>query len=109
MQLRPLSVVLARTSYQLSNIVSQVLHAYQMNPTEWNWKGKTGFFWGSTAFCVFIWAFFRLPEVKGRTYEELDILFANRVPARKFATTTVDPYAANSPEDALEVERKDST
>lgn len=65
-----------------------------MNPVEWNFLGKTGFFWGGTAFCIFIWSYFRLPEVKGRTYEELDILFMNGVPARMFATTQVDPYAA---------------
>ncbi|KAI1444308.1 sugar transporter [Annulohypoxylon stygium] len=93
-RLRPLSVVLSRTSYQLVNIISQFLQAYMMNPVEWNFLGKTGFFWGGTAFCIFIWSYFRLPEVKGRTYEELDILFMNGVPARMFATTQVDPYAA---------------
>ncbi|EMR72447.1 putative mfs sugar transporter protein [Eutypa lata UCREL1] len=107
-RLRPLSVVLARTSYQLANIVSQVLQAYTINPTEWNWKGKTGFFWGSTGLCVFIWAYFRVPEVKGRTYEELDILFANKVPARKFAKTEVDPYASVNTDDHLGVEHKES-
>lgn len=66
--------------------------------TAWNANGKTGFFWAGTASIIFTWAFFRLPEMKGRTYEELDILFANRVPARKFASTHVDAYAAASPE-----------
>ena len=42
---------------------------------------------------VFTWSFFRLPEVKGRTYEELDILFNNGVPARRSASTKVDAYA----------------
>ncbi|KAK8065125.1 hypothetical protein PG997_011872 [Apiospora hydei] len=60
---------------------------------EWNWRGKCGFFWGSTAFLVFLWAYFRLPEIKGRTYEEIDILFTNKVSARKFAGTHVDAYA----------------
>ena len=63
-----------------------------MNPTEWNAKGYTGFFWGGTAFCVFVWAFFRLPETKGRTYEELDVLFAKGVSARKFKSTNVDTF-----------------
>ena len=88
--------------------MSQVLQAYTVNPTEWNLKGKTGFLWGSTGLCVFIWSFFRLPEVKGRTYEELDILFTNRVSARWFARTHVDPYASASHDDVLEVERKES-
>lgn len=92
-RLRPLSVVLARTAYQLTNIVSQVLYSYMQNRTAWDFKGKSGFFWGGTAFLVFVWSYLRLPEIKGRTYEELDILFANRTPARKFAQSHVDPYA----------------
>ncbi|RYP04302.1 hypothetical protein DL765_010234 [Monosporascus sp. GIB2] len=31
-----------------------------------------------------------LAETKGRTYAELDILFKNRVPARRFAKTRVE-------------------
>lgn len=92
-RLRPLSVVLARVSYQLINIVSQVLQAYTVNPSAWDLKGRTGFLWGATATAMFIWSFFRLPEIKGRTYEELDILFLQGVPARKFSSTHVDPYA----------------
>lgn len=63
-----------------------------MNPTAWNASGKTGFFWGGTALLTFIWAYFRLPETKGRTYEELDILFARKISARKFASENVDAY-----------------
>lgn len=65
-----------------------------MAPTAWNANGKTGFFWGGTGALILTWAFFRLPECMGRTYEELDILFANKIPARKFASTHVDAYAA---------------
>jgi len=94
--------VLARTSYQLINIVSQVLQAYTVNPAEWNMKGKTGFLWGGTALVMFIWAFFRLPEIKGRTYEELDILFLQRIPARQFSKTHVDPYGMAAPDEMEE-------
>jgi len=95
-RLRPLSVVLARVSYQLINIVSQVLSPYMVNPTAWDWSGKTGFFWSGTAALMFVWAYFRLPEIKGRTYEELDILFEGRVPTRKFASTHVDAYTSSA-------------
>lgn len=67
-----------------------------MNPTAWHASGKTGFFWGSTALIAFTWAFFRLPEPKDRTYAELDILFARKVPARKFSSTQVDAFATVS-------------
>jgi len=33
------------------------------------------------------------PEFKGRTYAEIDVLFENKVSARKFSSTYVDPFA----------------
>lgn len=66
-----------------------------MNPKAWNLKGYTGFVWGGCAWLVFVWAYFRLPETKDRTFHELDILFAKQVPARKFATTDVDAFDEN--------------
>ena len=79
-----------------------------MNPKAWNLQGRTGFFWAATAFVIMVWAFFRLPEVKGRTYEELDILFEDRVSARKFAKTHVDAYATVAPTDTTELKPKES-
>ena len=92
-QLRSKSVCLARITYYLAAIVCATISPYMINPTEANWKGKTGFFWGGTCFVCFIWAFFRLPETKGRTYEELDILFGQGVRARDFSKCIVDAYA----------------
>lgn len=42
-----------------------------------------------------IWFFLFMPELKGRTLEEIDELFNNRVPAWKFATyrTTIQDQA----------------
>lgn len=37
-----------------------------------------------------IWTFFRLPETKGRSFRELDVLFERGVSARKFSSTRVD-------------------
>jgi len=91
-RLRSKTVCLARNSYYIVQIAANVIEPYFMNPGEWNWKGYTGFFWFGTAFLTLIWAFFRLPETKGRTYEELDIMFAARLPTRKFRKYTVDAY-----------------
>lgn len=83
-RLRQKTIVLARNAYYIAGVTSQVLQPYFMNPRELNLRGYTGFIWGSTAFIVFVWAFFRLPESKGRTFEELDLLFASGTPTRKF-------------------------
>lgn len=91
-RLRAKSVVLARNLYNLFSIANGVVFPYMLNPTAWNWKGKTGFFWAGTCFLCLCWAFFRLPEPKGRTYGELDVLFETGVSARKFKSTKVDPF-----------------
>ncbi|THX31059.1 sugar porter family MFS transporter [Aureobasidium pullulans] len=89
-RLRAKSVVLARNLYNIGGIVVNVLINYQLTSTAWDWGARSAFFWGGSCLCCAIWTFFRLPEPSGRTYAELDILFANNVPARKFATTQVD-------------------
>ncbi|EMR68743.1 putative mfs alpha-glucoside protein [Eutypa lata UCREL1] len=60
---------------------------YAMSPTEANWGAKTGFLFAGLSTFVVLWSIFYLPESKGRTFEELDILFKRKVPARKFADT----------------------
>ncbi|KAL2695086.1 hypothetical protein AAEP93_004147 [Penicillium crustosum] len=91
-RLRQKTICLARNAYYLVNIVAGVLQPYFMNPSAWNLRGYTGFFWGGTAFIVFVWAYFCLPESKDRTFEELDMLFSMKVPARKFKKTDVSPF-----------------
>lgn len=92
-RLRSKSVCLSRIAYYIAQIICNVINPYMLNPTAGDWKGKTGFFWGGCAFVFFIWTYFRLPETKDRTYEELDLLFAAHVPARRFTNYEVDPYA----------------
>jgi SP family general alpha glucoside:H+ symporter-like MFS transporter len=95
-RLRNKSISLSRSSYYIGQIICNVINPYMLNPTEGDWKGKTGFFWGGCAFAFLVWTWFRLPESKDRTYEELDILFAEKVKARDFKKYTVDPYATDS-------------
>jgi SP family general alpha glucoside:H+ symporter-like MFS transporter len=65
-----------------------------ISESAWNWGAKAGFFWAGVCFLCWIWTYFRLPEPKGRTYGELDVLFENKVSARKFASTTVDQFSS---------------
>lgn len=52
--------------------------------------GRCGYVWGATGFVCFILSYFFLPEMKGRSYREIDILFKRHVPARKWENTLVD-------------------
>lgn len=92
-RLRSKSVCLSRITYYIAQIICNVVNPYMLNPTAGDWKGKTGFFWAGWAFVFFIWTYFRLPEMKGRTFEELDILFAKNISARNFAKYRVDAYS----------------
>ena len=91
-RLKTKSIVLARNVYNVFGIVNGVITPYMLNPTAWNWKGKSGFFWAGLCFLCLVWTYFRLPEPKGRTYGELDILFEKGVSARKFKGTDVSPW-----------------
>lgn len=97
-RLRSQSLALGRNTYNIVSLISNIIQPYLINPGEGNLKGKTGFFWFGTAFPTLVWAYFRLPETKDRTYEELDILFDRRISARKFSSTDVD-------RDAVEIDR----
>ncbi len=87
--LRSKSVVLARFTYAVVNIIANVLTPYQLNPTAWGWGAKSGFFWGGLSFLGFVFTFLCVPEPKGRTVAELDLLFERRTSARRFASTEV--------------------
>ncbi|PLB50651.1 putative transporter [Aspergillus steynii IBT 23096] len=94
-RLRSKTICLARNAYYIAIVVANAIEPYMMNPVAWNWRGKTGFFWFAFAFLTFVWGYFRLAETKGRTFEELDIMFAAGVPTRKFKKCHVDAYAEN--------------
>ena len=63
---------------------------YMITPDGANMQGKLGFFFGGLAALCFVWAHFRVPETMGRTYEELDLLFERKVPARSFRKYRLD-------------------
>ena len=91
-RLRAKTVVLARNLYNVFSIVNGVVIPFMLNPSEWNWANRAGFFWGALCFCSALWAYFRLPEPRGRTFGELDVLFERGTPARKFAAAVVDQF-----------------
>ncbi|KAI3333145.1 general substrate transporter [Ustulina deusta] len=68
---------------------------YFINPGNLNWGAKYGYIWaGSNLVCLAFFYFF-IPETKGRTLEEIDELFNNRVSVRRFKTyqTTIKDEA----------------
>lgn len=103
-RLKAKSIVLARNFYNIAGLINNELTPNMLSVSAWDWGAKAGFFWAGICFLCWVWTYFRLPEPKGRTYGELDVLFENGVSARKFATTTVDQFSS----DHMEVVEDDS-
>jgi SP family general alpha glucoside:H+ symporter-like MFS transporter len=88
--LRIKSVVAARAFYNVWGLIYGQLVPRTIQVVDWNWGAKSAFFYGSIMALSLVWAYFRLPETKNRTFAEMDILFKNKVSARKFSKTKVD-------------------
>ncbi|KUI59800.1 General alpha-glucoside permease [Cytospora mali] len=57
---------------------------YFINPANLNWAAKYAYLWAGTNLACMIFFLLCMPELKGRTLEEIDELFAKKVPAWKF-------------------------
>ncbi|WVF71044.1 hypothetical protein IAT40_005841 [Kwoniella sp. CBS 6097] len=91
--LRNKTITIGRTGYLIAQILNNILTPRMISATEWNWAAKSGLFFAGTNLLLNIWSWFRLPETKGRTFGEIDLLFEHKVPARKFKYTKVDQFA----------------
>ncbi|KAL1863081.1 hypothetical protein VTK73DRAFT_6461 [Phialemonium thermophilum] len=82
--------VAAGATYNVFVLIAGQLVPRMVQMVAWNWGAKSGFFYGGLMALWLVWAYFRLPETKDRTFAEIDISFKNKVKARKFRTTMVD-------------------
>ncbi|KAB5546801.1 sugar porter family MFS transporter [Coniochaeta sp. 2T2.1] len=57
---------------------------YFINAGHLNWGPKYGYVWFPCGLIVTAFVYFMLPEVRGRTLEEIDEMFRNKVPTRGF-------------------------
>jgi SP family general alpha glucoside:H+ symporter-like MFS transporter len=83
-RLRVKTVIIARITYNVTFIVINILALRMLNPTSWNWSGKIALVFAVVSAVCFLWCYFRLPELKGLTYLELDLLFQNKADRKKF-------------------------
>ena len=73
---------------------------------DWNWGAKGGFFWAGIASLFIVWGYFRLPEPKGFTYSELDLMFEHKVSARKFTREVADALKPSLTDVAMQYEKQ---
>lgn len=87
--LRAKTTALATATQALFGIIMGTAIPYMVNPDEANLKGKVGFVFGGLATFATLGAFLYVPELKGRTFYEIDTMFMNRVPPRKMGSYVV--------------------
>ncbi|EXJ94406.1 hypothetical protein A1O1_02800 [Capronia coronata CBS 617.96] len=69
--------------FGVSLLISSVSPFIQ-DPGYGNLGARIGFIWSSFSFVTIVWVFFFLPEMKGFSLEQLDYLYKNKTPTRKF-------------------------
>lgn len=80
----------SRTHTQTPHVGVASRNNANIKRTGWNWGARAALFYAGTNLLCTIWCWFRLPETKDRSFGEIDLLFDNRVHARKFKHTSVD-------------------
>ena len=73
-------------------IVNAVVAPYMLNPAQGDLKGIAAFPAAAMSLFCLVWAYFRLPETKGRTYAELDIMFELGISSRRFKGYAIDSF-----------------
>jgi SP family general alpha glucoside:H+ symporter-like MFS transporter len=100
------TVALSRASYNSIVFVTNTIMPKMVGKNDWNWGAKGGFFWAGIALLFIAWGYFRLPEPKGFTYSELDLLFEHKVSARKFTREAADSLKPALTEMAMVYEKQ---
>lgn len=85
-RLRSKTVGLGVVTNQVFTLVFNIVVPYLVNPDEANLGSYVGFVFGGLTIIACVWAWFAIPETKGRTVDEIDIMFEEKIPARKFAS-----------------------
>ncbi|TXT10531.1 hypothetical protein VHUM_02036 [Vanrija humicola] len=89
------TINLGRGFYNVIGVINGSYSGYMLNPSAWNWGGKTAFYWAGMCLLCILWIYFRLPEPKGLTFHELNARFDAKVPARKFQSVHIDVFERN--------------
>lgn len=93
-EVRGPTIVLARATYVVSGLITGQLAPRMITDGAgaWGWGAKAAFFFFGTNALGLIWTYYRLPETRGFTFGQLDVLFHNKVSARKFTEVNVDEF-----------------
>jgi hypothetical protein len=74
----------------LTSTVSGLCLPYVFNPDEGNLRGKTGFTYAASCLMGVVVSYYMIPEMKGRSVNEIDRMFELGLGAREFGKWKVE-------------------
>jgi SP family general alpha glucoside:H+ symporter-like MFS transporter len=77
---------------------------YMFNADAANWGGKCGFFFTGLCLIALVVAWLEIPELKGRTYSEIDVMFEKKLSTRLFKSYVVDHILEDDEKSGSKVE-----
>ncbi|KAH6689631.1 general substrate transporter [Plectosphaerella plurivora] len=86
---RPKTLAFSLVCQQLTALMLSSVFPFFINPDQLNWGGKVMFLFVAAEVFILATLFFLQPETKNRTYHEIDCLYAQGVPPRKFSEYVV--------------------
>ncbi|ERS96913.1 MFS transporter [Sporothrix schenckii 1099-18] len=98
-RLRPITISLVGCMQGVSGWLIGFVSPYLINPDAGNLGAKVGFVFAGFGVPLCILIYFYIPETKGLSFEDLDMLFANKVSTRHF---TREVYRLRAQRDAAE-------
>ena len=81
---RPKTISFVLVCQQLTALMLSSVFPYFINPDELNWGGRVMFLFVGAEFFIMLLLWFFQPETKNRSYTDIDTLYANGIPPRKF-------------------------
>jgi len=81
---RPKTIAFVLVCQQLTALLLSSVFPYFINPNELNWGGKVMFLFVGAELFIMVGLYFFQPETKNRSYPDIDALYANNIPPRKF-------------------------
>ena len=91
--IRSRGVALSTASNWLWNCIIAVITPYMVGEDKGNLGAKVFFIWGSLCGCCLVYAIFLVPETKGLTLEEIDIMLAE---TNAFTSSKWKPHYLNN-------------
>lgn len=88
----------------LTTFVTSFTIPYLINDQYAGLGGKVGFVYGSICAAMFVAAYLFIPELKNRSLEEVDQLFASKTPMRKFGKVKTQTAEKTDAAEVQEVE-----